>query len=184
MAGNAPHFHRLVIRGRHQFVAFVGESNTSHSCRMSFDDFWLSFSTTHRNTSKTSENETFLLCSLLLRYIFHRANNNEKKEPYTDGFHSRTVLSLDEVATRSPEGEKCTPVMASWWPIKQKDLPFEAKFQIFSVLSTDPEAGGRWRWKWGLQIRSIKYSKLIFLSNNWNVMQLKLVESGCTTTTL
>lgn len=31
-----------------------------------------------------------------------------------DGFHSRTVLSLDEVATRLAEGEKCTPVMTSW----------------------------------------------------------------------
>lgn len=79
-----------------------------------------------------------------------------KKDTYTEGFHSRTVLSLDEVAIRLPEGENCTPVMVSWWPIKQKDLAFEAKFQMISVLSTDPEARGRWRLKWDTHIRSIK----------------------------
>lgn len=78
------------------------------------------------------------------------------KDTYMEGFHTRTVLSLDEVATRLPEGEKCTPVMASWWPIKQKDLAFEAKFQIIIVLSTDPEARGKWRLKWGTHIRGIK----------------------------
>lgn len=57
-----------------------------------------------------------------------------------DGFHSRTVLSLDEVATKLPEGEKCTPVMMSWWPTKRKALAFEAKFQIIRVLSIDPDA--------------------------------------------
>lgn len=35
------------------------------------------------------------------------------KDAYMEGFHSRTVLSLDEVATRLPEGEKCTPVIMS-----------------------------------------------------------------------
>lgn len=59
------------------------------------------------------------------------------------GVHSRTVLSLEEVATRLPEGEKCTPVMMSWWPTKRKALAFGARFQIIRLLSTDPEARGR-----------------------------------------
>lgn len=61
------------------------------------------------------------------------------------GVHSRTVLSLEEVATRLPEGEKCTPVMMSWWPTKRKALAFGARFQIIRLLSTDPEARGRQR---------------------------------------
>lgn len=38
VAGNTPHFDRLVVRGRHQSLAIVGESNTSHSSSVSFDD--------------------------------------------------------------------------------------------------------------------------------------------------
>lgn len=38
VAGNAPHFDGLVIRGRHQSLAIVGESNTSHSSSVRFDD--------------------------------------------------------------------------------------------------------------------------------------------------
>lgn len=64
---------------------------------------------------------------------------------YMLGVHSRTVLSLEDVATREPEGEKWTPVMASWWPTKRKALAFAARFQIIRVLSADPEAAGRQR---------------------------------------
>ena len=49
MAGNTPHFDRLVIGGCHQFVAIIGERDTSHSSQMSFDDLGLSFSIIHKN---------------------------------------------------------------------------------------------------------------------------------------
>lgn len=62
---------------------------------------------------------------------------------YIEGVHSRTVLSLEEVATRLLDGENCTPVMAPWWPTKRKALAFGARFQIIRVLSTDPEARER-----------------------------------------
>lgn len=73
---------------------------------------------------------------------------------YMLGVHNRTVRSLEDVATKDPEGEKWTPVMASWWPTKRKALALGARFQIIRVLSTDPEATGR-RWRkdgWGDRI--------------------------------
>lgn len=38
VAGDAPHFDGLVIGGRRQPLAIMGESNTSHGSRMSFHD--------------------------------------------------------------------------------------------------------------------------------------------------
>lgn len=62
---------------------------------------------------------------------------------YMEGVHSRTVLSLEDVATRLPNGENCTPVMTSSWPTKRKALPLGVRFQIIRLLSTDPVAGER-----------------------------------------
>lgn len=88
---------------------------------------------------------------------------------YMLGVHSRTVLSLEDVATREPEGEKWTPVMASWWPTKRKALAFAARFQIIRVLSADPEAAGedRGRMKCDIEPSLVKLFEMVsvFLRN-------------------
>lgn len=56
------------------------------------------------------------------------------------GTQSRTVLSLDEDATRWPEGENCTERTASLCPLKRYALFWGFMFQIITQESIEPVA--------------------------------------------
>ena len=56
------------------------------------------------------------------------------------GVHSLTVVSSEEVATRSPVGENWRSVSASWWPRKRTAWALGARFHTIRLVSTDPVA--------------------------------------------
>lgn len=112
--------------------------NTSHCGSVGLEHFGLSFPAVYKHMTLLSpQSDIWIKYKQIIVVRITWA--------YMLGVHSRTVLSLEDVATREPEGEKLTPVMASWWPTKRKALAFAARFQIIRVLSADPEAAGRQR---------------------------------------
>lgn len=123
---HTPDFDRLVVRGSDQSLTVSREAHAAHAGRVCFKHRRLSFAERWRHGSGFGhawDRDRHLACGT-----------------YILGVHNLTVRSLDAEASSSPDGEKCTAVTTSWWPINLNALDLGLRFHIMTVLSFDPVA--------------------------------------------